>query len=270
MSQQSAEMPRQRSFFQTPAFWIGNVLWVTLLLAALALPRQKPPGSAGPAESTAQAPTDEQSSSPPKIVITTDKDGNAKVVLPGENPENPWDKDGVADFSFTDTEGKTVTKDDLKGKPWIICFVFTHCAATCPRVTRSMRELQNELKDYDFRMVTLTVDPLRDTPEVLKEYGRNNGADFSKWMFLNGDQRDVYKLINGSFKMPVQEVTGEKRQYGFEFIHSNNIMLVDEVGVVKGKYDATQGPAMAGLRRELQKTAKRVAGSGDESKKPAE
>jgi len=133
-----------------------------------------------------------------------------------------------------------------------------------------MRDLQDQLKDYDFRLVTLTVDPLRDTPEVLKEYGKNFKADFSKWMFLGGDQRDIYRLIHGSFKMPVQELADDKKQYGFEFIHSNNIMLVDDSGVVKGKYDATKGPAVAGLRREIQKLAKRLKGSGDESKKLAE
>jgi hypothetical protein len=78
-------------------------------------------------------------------------------------------------------------------------------------------------------------------------------------MFLGGDQRDIYRLIHGSFKMPVQELQGEKRQLGFEFIHSNNIMLVDSQGVVKGKFDATNGPAMADLRREIKKLAKQAA-----------
>src|SRR6185437_10442550 len=101
-------------------------------------------------------------------------------------------------------------KADLLGKPWLVCFVFTHCAATCPAVTRSMRELQDRLKNHDFRMITLTVDPERDTAEVLKGYGESYGADFRKWSFLRGDQRDVYRLIEGSFKMPVEEVTGDK------------------------------------------------------------
>ena len=89
----------------------------------------------------------------------------------------------------------------------------------------------------------------------------------SKWMFLGGDKIATYKLIHGSFKMPVQETIGKDRQPGYEFIHSNNIMLVDAAGVVRGKFDATKGEAMSALRREIQKLAKggaeEVKGSGD-------
>lgn len=270
MNQLHAEAPKRQSFFQTPAFWIGNVFWLILLLAVLAIWRQRTDAPVATSTPDADAPTGENKPSQPQITITTDQDGNSKVVLPGENPESPWDKDGIADFSFTDTDGNKVTKADLLGKPWVVCFVFTHCAATCPRVTSSMRELQDQLKDYDFRLVTVTVDPLRDTPEVLKQYGKNFKADFSKWMFLGGDQRDIYRLIHGSFKMPVQELDDDKKQYGFEFIHSNNMMLVDDKGVVKGKYDATKGPAVAALRREIQKMAKRLSDGGDGSKKTDE
>ena len=77
-------------------------------------------------------------------------------------------------------------------------------------------------------------------------------------MFLGGDQREIYKLIQGSFKMPVQETLGKDRRPGFEFLHSNNVMLVDAEGVVQGKFDATKGEAMSALRREIQKLAKRL------------
>lgn len=267
MNQLHAEAPKRVSFFQRPAFWIGNVFWLLLLLVAIGVWRQR--GS----ESVANSPVntgvaeETETASQPQILITTDQDGNATIVTPGEPV---WDPKGIADFSFIDTDGNQVTKADLLGKPWIVCFVFTHCAATCPRVTSSMRELQDQLKDYDFRLVTVTVDPLRDTPEVLKQYGKNFKADFSKWMFLGGDQRDIYRLIHGSFKMPVQELADDKKQYGFEFIHSNNIMLVDDKGVVQGKYDATKGPSVASLRREIQKLAKRVSDKSDEAKTPAE
>jgi protein SCO1/2/putative membrane protein len=275
-----------RSFFQTPAFWIGGLLWLAALAYGVVVWQQKtrersaaptvasetpavsPGKSASSTDAPASPPTAAQTDPPPKqITITTDKDGSPRVVLPGQKPDLPYDKDGIADFSFVDTEGRTITKGDLMGRPWIVCFVFTHCAATCPAVTNSMRELQDQLKDYDFRLVTLTVDPVRDTPEVLKEYGRGRGADFSKWMFLHGDQRDIYRLIHGSFKMPVQELLGEKRQSGFEFIHSNNIMLVDETGVVRGKFDATSGPEVASLRREIQKLARRKSAEAAEPEK---
>ena len=267
-TESSNDAVRERSFFRSPTFLAGIVLWLGVLGALAGVWYQQ-------RLKLAQAPTEsrvvagqpvESEGSPKSITIKTNKDGSLGIDDSGKPPSaSPWDKDGIADFEFFDTEGKAVTKADLLGKPWIVCFVFTHCAATCPMVTNSMRELQDRLKDYDFRLVTLTVDPERDTPEVLKGYGESRGADFSKWMFLGGDQRAIYKLIQGSFKMPVQETLGKDRRPGFEFIHSNNIMLVDAEGVVQGKFDATKGEAMSALRREIQKLAKPLAEKTEKS-----
>ncbi len=251
------DVVREPPFFRSPTFLAGLVLWSAVLVALAGvwyqqrlrgtkpIPEEVVESEGGPSKS---------------LVIKTNKDGSISIDDGGTPPsESPWDKDGIADFEFINTDGKTVTKADLLGKPWIVCFVFTHCAATCPMVTNAMRELQDRLKDYDFRLVTLTVDPERDTPEVLKGYGESRGADFSKWMFLGGDQRAIYKLIHGSFKMPVQETLGKDRRPGFEFIHSNNIMLVDAEGVVQGKFDAAKGEAMSALRREIKELAKPLA-----------
>ena len=269
-TESSNDAVRERSFFRSPTFLAGIVLWLGVLGALAGVWYQQ-------RLRLAQAPTEprvvagqpvESEGSPKSIIIKTNKDGSLEVDDSGKPPSaSPWDKEGIADFEFFNTEGKAVTKADLLGKPWIVCFVFTHCAATCPMVTNSMRELQDRLKDYDFRLVTLTVDPERDTPEVLKGYGESRGADFSKWMFLGGEQRAIYTLIHGSFQMQVKETFGEFRKPGFEFIHSNNIMLVDAEGVVQGKFDATKGEAMSVLRREIQKRAKRLAEKNDEENK---
>jgi protein SCO1 len=251
------EAVRETSFFRSPTFIAGIVLWLAVLGALAGVWYQQRSKLGQTPTAVADKSVDADGSPQRTIVIKTNKDGSLAVDESGNPPSaSPWDKDGIADFEFIDTDGRTVTKADLLGKPWIVCFVFTHCAATCPTVTNAMRELQDRLKNYDFRLVTLTVDPERDTPEVLKGYGEARGADFSKWMFLGGDQRSIYKLIQGSFKMPVQETLGKDRRPGFEFIHSNNIMLVDSEGIVQGKFDATKGEAMSALRRELQKLAK--------------
>jgi cytochrome oxidase Cu insertion factor (SCO1/SenC/PrrC family) len=149
-----------------------------------------------------------------------------------------------------------VTKKDLIGKPFVIAFVFTNCLGPCPTVTRQMRELQDRLKALDFNLVTLTVDPARDSVDTLQKYGTANGANFDRWRFLTGDQAEIYGLIQRSFKMPVEEVKGEKRQTGFEIIHSTNIMLVNAEGRVIGKYNAPKDDEMAKLRRDLKKIAK--------------
>src|SRR5262249_4690278 len=143
----------------------------------------------------------------------------------GKSPPT-WNPNGVEDFSFTNCDGRTIAKQDLLGKPWVIGFTFTHCLTTCPVITRSLRELQDRFQNEGIQLVTLTVDPDRDTPGVLKTYAELNGANLSRWYFLQGDATATYGLIHRSFQMPAQmpdAVTGN-----YQVIHSNNLMLVDQ------------------------------------------
>ncbi|MCA9022214.1 MAG: SCO family protein, partial [Planctomycetaceae bacterium] len=149
-----------------------------------------------------------------------------------------WPEEGIEDFSLTERSGKTVTKEDLLGKPWVACFVFTRCAGPCPRVSGQFYQLQKDLKDQDFRLVTFTVDPKNDTPDVLSRYAESVGADPEKWLFLTGDQNVIFHLIEKSFLMPVEENKNPARKPGFEVIHTTNVMLVDKDGRVLGKYNA--------------------------------
>ncbi|MBI3865633.1 MAG: DUF420 domain-containing protein, partial [Planctomycetia bacterium] len=162
-----------------------------------------------------------------------------------------WDPEGVEDFSLTECHGQTVTKADLLGKPWVACFIFTRCAGAnfCPRVSEQMRLLQDRLQGVDVRLVTITVDPDRDTPEDLLRYAEHLRADPQKWWFLTGDKQVIYRLIRRSFRMLV----GEARDPipGFEIEHSLELMHVDAKGVVRGRYNAQDDVAMAKLRRVL-------------------
>ncbi len=195
------------------------------------------------------------------VDIPTTEDGGGQVIdltaLMGQTkPTNVplWDPNGIEDFSFQNCDGRTITKQDMLGKPWAVCFVFTKCLGPCPTVTRQFRALQDRLKDDDVRLVTLTVDPVRDTPEVLLNYAKMSGADLDRWYFLSADQNVIYPYIHRNFRVPVQEAQGPKQE-GFEIIHSTFVMLVDANGVVQGKYNAAKDEEMATLRRELQKLA---------------
>tara|TARA_R110002095_G_scaffold215691_2_gene210594 strand:- start:7758 stop:9176 length:1419 start_codon:yes stop_codon:yes gene_type:complete len=169
-------------------------------------------------------------------------------------PKEPiWPEEGIEDFSLTERSGSTVTKKDLLGKPWVACFVFTRCAGPCPRVSGQFYQLQKDLKDLDFKLVTITVDPKNDTPEVLTRYAESVGADPEKWLFLTGDQKEIFHLIEKSFLMPVQENTGPARKPGFEVIHTTNVMLVNKDGRVLGKYNAVNDEELAALRKAVRK-----------------
>lgn len=253
-------------------FWIGNVLWILVLGSSLGVWFLKAPRNSQEDEArrlaasgTATAAQDGEAPAPVvlKLPLNPPKDGSSQVIdlseLMGQTKpaaEGPlWSPEGIEDFAFTNCDGQTITKADLLGRPWAICFVFTKCLGPCPTVTKQFRDLQSRLKNYDVKLVTLTVDPARDTPQVLADYAKLNGADLSKWYFLTGDQAEIYGLIHRSFRMPVQEVTGPDRQEGFEVIHSTNVMLVDAEGVVRAKFNAAYDSEMVQLRKELQRLA---------------
>jgi cytochrome oxidase Cu insertion factor (SCO1/SenC/PrrC family) len=255
-------------------FWTGAAVWITLSVMLVLTWRNRDERRMLAAREAIAAESATTAEKPVAVTLPVSQmNGNGPQVidlseLMGKSKSadlSAWDVDGVEDFAFTNCDGRKVTKADLLGRPWAICFVFTKCLGPCPTVTRKLRELQDRMKGYDIRLVTLTVDPVRDTPQVLADYAKLNGADLSRWYFLNGDQTATYGLIHRSFKMPVQEVTGPTRQEGFEIIHSTNVMLVDKDGVVRGKYNAAKDEEMAALRREMQRLAEPLPTSSSPS-----
>jgi protein SCO1/2/putative membrane protein len=245
----SETIPIKRKFLRLA----GAVLWafVGITLVGVWWMRQSN-------DVTAQ--TESAGDSPEKVIrIQPDADGNINVdqVLQGvPEPSGKkkivtWSQDGVEEFSFKNCDGRTITKQDLLGKPWVACFVFTHCLTTCPAITNRMRELQTRFKNEDVQFVTFGVDPDRDTPEVMKNYAELNGADLSRWFFLWGNATEIYGLIHRSFQMPVKmpdEITGN-----YQVIHSNNMLLVNAQGVVQGKFLGTNDEEMAALAREIRR-----------------
>lgn len=133
----------------------------------------------------------------------------------------------VPEFSLTDQEGRTVTKADFQGKIWIADFIFTRCAAPCPLMTARMLEMQKALvKTPDVKLVSVTVDPEYDTPEVLKAYAEANFADPDRWKFLTGDKAVIEKLVTEGFMQHLSEENGEP-------VHGTMFLMVDGNGMVR-------------------------------------
>lgn len=170
-----------------------------------------------------------------------------------------WDPAGIQDFSLTDRTDETVTKKTLLGKEWVAGFIFTRCKGPCPAVVGQMKILQEQTGTT---MVTFSVQPEVDTPEVLRSFSTtyvpkvkpDAAGKIPHWYWLTGDREQIYGLIGKSFRMPVAQTKGPA---GFDVIHSNNLMHVDEEGRVLGKYNALEPAEMALLRRILQGKEKR-------------
>jgi protein SCO1/2 len=141
----------------------------------------------------------------------------------------------VAAFELVDSQGKTVTNADFRNKVWIASFIFSSCSEQCPRINEAMQNLQKHLKSKTaVELVSISVDPVRDTPDVLSKYALRYGADPQKWKFLTGKPEDVRNLIVKSFKL----TAGEPGAGSDEVIHSSRLALVDNMGTIRGYYDA--------------------------------
>ncbi len=233
-------------------FFLIVLLWVLVAISAFATWKLKSHSDLAKEQTNSEKVVTAQSNLSPENGST-----DPAVITRKKSQSPAWPAEGIEDFSLIERSGRKVTKKDLLGKPWVACFVFTRCAGPCPRVSGQFYQLQKDLKEADFRLVTFTVDPKNDTPEVLSRYAESVGADPDKWLFLTGDQKEIFHLIEKSFLMPVQENTGPARKPGFEVIHTTNVMLVDKEGHVLGKYNAVNDAEMASLRKAVRKEIKK-------------
>ena len=164
----------------------------------------------------------------------------------------------VPSFTVTDHDGDTLTSDALRGAPYVANFIFTTCPSVCPMLTSQMRNFQRRMQEergesseaLGFRIVSFTVDPAHDTPDVLKAYAEAQGADVSSWRFVTlGDAEATVALLMQGFRVRMGE-REEQPGGGYDIMHAGHFVLVDADGHVRGYY-ATDAEAQARLDREL-------------------
>jgi cytochrome oxidase Cu insertion factor (SCO1/SenC/PrrC family) len=103
-----------------------------------------------------------------------------------------------------------VTRADLVGRVWVANFIYTQCTETCPLQSAQLARLQAEFAaESDLRLVSITVDPERDTPAVLSRYAERYAADPARWLFLTGDKGAIYRLARDGFRLGVVDPDDE-------------------------------------------------------------
>lgn len=158
------------------------------------------------------------------------------VACGGKIEENISEQ--LPEFEYTTQNGETFGLNDLKGQWWLASFVYTNCKTVCPVMTKNMAKLQQELKEnkLDIQIVSFSVDPEFDTPEVLKQYAQDYGVDFSNWTFLTGYQfKTIQDLSMNYFKTSLQKAspgTGND-----QIAHGTSFFLVNPKGKIVKKYD---------------------------------
>jgi len=161
-------------------------------------------------------------------------------------------------FSLTDERGRPFAREDLFGKVWVADFVFTSCSDACPRLTQRMRKLQDRLDPLGgVRLLSISVDPERDTPEKLRAYGEAYGARGDLWRFLTGSPTEVERTVVKGFKMAMAKVPArdapresddELRAQAFDILHGDRLVLVDAEARIRGYYVADDAGLAAVLR----------------------
>ncbi len=160
----------------------------------------------------------------------------------------------VPDFQLIAHDGKPFGLKDLKGKIWVAEFFFASCAGICPIMNQNMTEVQKAFADNpDVVIVSITVDPKNDTPEVLREYRQNFNAMDGKWFFLTGDKKAIYRLARHGFKVAAEEVPPQEEGGATDFIHSDRFILVDRQGRIRGYYNGTDKEQVQKLIADIRK-----------------
>lgn len=134
----------------------------------------------------------------------------------------------VPDFHFTTQDGKPLTRADLLGKVWVIDFFFTRCPGPCPMMSSRMAEISKELKKAkDVRLVSLSIDPEHDTPQVLKEYASHFGADPDRWIFLTGPSDQVQEFTTKGMLQALSNADPAAP------VHSTRFLVIDSHGQIR-------------------------------------
>lgn len=152
-------------------------------------------------------------------------------------------------FSLVERSGSPVSAGNLRGRVWIADFIYTSCRDTCPLQSRAMAALQADLRSYgDLRLVSITVDPLTDTPEKLAQYADRYGADRERWLFLTGGLEEIRRMVQDGFRLSAAPAGGETPDP--VVFHSARFVLVDRTGEIRGYYDSNDPEALQRLRQQ--------------------
>ena len=142
----------------------------------------------------------------------------------------------IADFSFVNQNGDTITQKNYEGKIYVADFFFTTCGSICPKMTTNLADVQKAvLNNPKVMLLSHTVFPEVDSIPVLKAYAIKHGVVDSKWNLVTGDKKDIYTMARKSY---LAVKLGRPDQL-YDMVHTENFVLVDQKRRVRGFYDGT-------------------------------
>ncbi len=179
---------------------------------------------------------------------------NTVTHLPYFNTANftpEWEKGNhkIPEFSFINQNGDTINNNTYKGKIYIANFFFTVCPSICPKLTKSMHGLQKTYaKDSEIMLLSHSVMPWQDSVQVLAKYAANNNVVSSKWNLVTGNKDSIYHIARTGY---FADEDFYKTQSKSDFIHTENFILVDKEGHIRGVYNGTIDIDIKRLERHI-------------------
>jgi len=156
----------------------------------------------------------------------------------------------VAPFELIDQQGRSLTEADFDGRIHVASFLFTSCPSVCPTLVERLKPVQEAIRNLpDVIMVSYSVTPLADTPEVLAAFGRARGIDPSKWRLVTGSLSEIRKVIGRSYF-----ADDERNLDGIDssrLLHTEKVLLVDRDRRLRGIYNGTQAFEMERLVEDI-------------------
>ncbi|MGA9269571.1 MAG: SCO family protein [Lutimonas sp.] len=147
----------------------------------------------------------------------------------------------ISDFQLINQDGEIVSKKDFEDKIYVADFFFTRCQTICPIMAVNMKDLQEEFKnDPDLKFLSHSVTPVMDSVPVLRAYADKMEAIDGKWEITTGDKKHIYELARKSYFAVLDEGDGGDQ----DFIHTEQFILVDQKGQIRGFYDGTEKEEM--------------------------
>jgi protein SCO1/2 len=149
----------------------------------------------------------------------------------------------VPPFALVNQDAQPFGSAQLEGRIWIADFIFTTCPGPCPIISTRMSELQRPLEKSEVHLVSFSVDPEKDTPEVLRAYADKLRKEPFRWDFLTGPRDAIHSLSRDGFKLGLSD--GAEEDGGP--VHTTRFVLVDRHGTIRGYYDALAPDAVTKL-----------------------
>ncbi len=155
----------------------------------------------------------------------------------------------IPEFSFINQNADVITNKTYEGKIYVADFFFTTCSGICPKLTENMNILQETyIKDTDVMLLSHTVMPWKDTVELLKVYEVNNGVNSDKWHLVTGDKDELYNIARKGYFADEDFTETQDKD---DFIHTENFILVDKNGYIRGVYNGTLEIDVERLKRHI-------------------